>query len=38
MKARGMNITFVTTAQCDNEGLELLTRMGMPFRKPGQKQ
>ncbi|MFC1678900.1 50S ribosomal protein L5 [Elusimicrobiota bacterium] len=31
--ARGMNITFVTTADTDDEGLELLSRMGMPFKK-----
>ena len=32
-KARGMNITFVTTAGADAAGLELLTRLGMPFKK-----
>ena len=32
-KPRGMNITFVTTADSDNEGLELLGRLGVPFRK-----
>lgn len=36
-KARGMNITFVTSAGNDQDGLELLGRMGVPFRKPGQK-
>jgi large subunit ribosomal protein L5 len=30
---RGMDITFVTTAETDEEGLELLELMGMPFRK-----
>lgn len=30
-KVRGMEITFVTTAQTDEEGRELLARMGMPF-------
>ena len=32
-KARGMNITFVTTAG-DNKGQALLEYMGMPFKKP----
>lgn len=31
-RARGMNITFVTTANTDNEGRGLLKSMGMPFR------
>jgi large subunit ribosomal protein L5 len=30
---RGMNITFVTTAKNDEEGRELLSLFGMPFRK-----
>ncbi len=30
---QGMNITFVTTAQNDVHARELLTQMGMPFRK-----
>jgi large subunit ribosomal protein L5 len=30
---RGMDITFVTTAKSDEEGIELLELMGMPFRK-----
>lgn len=30
---RGMNITFVTTATNDEEGRELLSLFGMPFRK-----
>jgi large subunit ribosomal protein L5 len=30
---RGMDVTFVTTAKTDEEGLELLEQMGMPFRK-----
>jgi large subunit ribosomal protein L5 len=29
---RGMNITFVTTARTNEEGRELLKRLGMPFR------
>ncbi len=35
-KARGMNITFVTTAKSDGEAHELLRLMGMPFAKTGQ--
>jgi len=31
-KIRGMNITIVTTASTDEEGLELLRLLGMPFR------
>lgn len=30
---RGMNITIVTTAKTNGEALELLTKLGMPFRK-----
>ncbi|MGB5107844.1 MAG: 50S ribosomal protein L5 [Candidatus Zixiibacteriota bacterium] len=32
-KIRGMNITIVTTAKTDEEALNLLTQMKMPFRK-----
>jgi len=32
-KIRGANITFVTTATTDEEGLELLKAFGMPFVK-----
>lgn len=32
-KARGMNITIVTTAKTDAEAKELLTQLGMPFVK-----
>ena len=32
-KVRGMNITFVTTAQSDKEAYALLKEFGMPFRK-----
>ncbi len=32
-KIRGMNITVVTTAKTDEEARELLTFLGMPFRK-----
>jgi len=31
-RARGMDITFVTSAQNDSEARELLEAMGMPFR------
>ena len=30
---QGMDITFVTTAPTDKEGLALLANLGMPFRK-----
>jgi large subunit ribosomal protein L5 len=32
-KTRGMNITFVTTAETDEEAYELLRLFGMPFRR-----
>ena len=32
-KLRGMNITLVTSAKNDQEAKELLTLIGMPFRK-----
>ncbi len=35
-KFRGMNITIVTTAKTDEESLELLKLLGMPFRKSGK--
>ncbi len=35
-KARGMNISIVTTAKSDDEAYELLRAMGMPFAKKGQ--
>jgi len=31
-KARGMNITIVTTAGDDNQARALLKHMGMPFK------
>lgn len=34
-KFRGMNITLVTTARTDEEGLELLRLLGLPFRRSG---
>jgi large subunit ribosomal protein L5 len=36
-KARGMNITIVTTAESDDEAYELLRVLGMPFAKKGQQ-
>ena len=33
MKIRGMNITFVTSADTDEEAYMLLKQFGMPFRK-----
>ena len=32
-KVKGLNVTFVTSAGTDEEGLELLKALGMPFRK-----
>jgi large subunit ribosomal protein L5 len=32
-KIRGMNVTLVTSAKTDAEGLSLLTHFGMPFRR-----
>jgi large subunit ribosomal protein L5 len=34
VKARGMNITFVTNARTDEEGFDLLVKLGMPFKQP----
>jgi len=34
----GMDITFVTSAESDDEGRELLKLVGVPFRKSGQSQ
>ncbi len=36
-KARGMNVTVVTTAKSDDEALALLTLLGMPFAKKEQQ-
>jgi large subunit ribosomal protein L5 len=33
---RGMNVTIVTTAETDDQGLALLTVLGFPFRRDGQ--
>lgn len=35
---RGMNITFVTSAETDKEAYELLTVLGMPFTKDKDKK
>lgn len=32
-KIRGMDVTFVTTAESDDEGRDLLENLGLPFRK-----
>lgn len=32
-KIRGLDITFVTSAETDEEGFALLQKLGMPFRK-----
>ncbi len=36
-RSQGMNIVFVTTAQNDAEGRELLKMFGMPFREPSKQ-
>ena len=33
VKVRGMDIVFVTTAKSNEEALELLSLLGIPFRK-----
>jgi large subunit ribosomal protein L5 len=35
---RGLNISFVTTAENNEEGRELLSLLGMPFRQTGRPQ
>jgi large subunit ribosomal protein L5 len=35
-RPQGMNITFVTTAQTDDEARELLVAMGLPLKKQGE--
>ncbi len=35
-KARGMNVTIVTSAKTDEEAYELLKFLGMPFARAGQ--
>lgn len=37
-QVHGMDITFVTTADRDDEALALLTAFGMPFRRQPQRQ
>ncbi len=34
-RTKGMDITFVTTAETNEEALALLTKLGMPFTKKG---
>ena len=34
-KVRGMEITIVTTAETDDQARQLLTELGMPFKKEG---
>jgi large subunit ribosomal protein L5 len=33
LRVQGMNITLVTTTDSDEEALELLDRLGMPFKR-----
>ena len=33
VKVRGMDIVFVTTAKSNEEALDLLSELGIPFRK-----
>ena len=35
-KIRGLDITFVTSAETDEEGHELLKMLGFPFKKQDQ--
>jgi large subunit ribosomal protein L5 len=37
-KIQGMDITFVTSSQTDEEAFALLSAFGMPFQKPQQTQ
>jgi large subunit ribosomal protein L5 len=37
-QVRGLDVTITTTAKTDEEGLELLRMIGMPFRGDGQGQ
>lgn len=34
---QGMNITFTTSAKTDQEGFELLSLLGLPFKKPTKR-
>ena len=35
-RIKGLDITFVTSAKSDEEGLELLKRLSFPFRQPAK--
>ncbi|MEO1526067.1 MAG: 50S ribosomal protein L5 [Planctomycetota bacterium] len=37
-RPQGMNITFVTTAETNDEGRDLLDMLGMPFKAPPEKK
>ena len=37
-KIKGLNVTIVTSAQNDEEARALLSELGMPFRKAGQRR
>jgi len=37
-KAKGMNISIVTDARSDAEGLALLRHLGLPFRQEAQRR
>ncbi len=34
-RSKGLNVTFVTTAENDEQAFYLLRELGMPFRRPG---
>ena len=38
VKARGMDVTFVTSAKTDEEARVMLLELGLPFRKRGEQQ
>jgi large subunit ribosomal protein L5 len=37
-QVRGLDVTITTTAETDEEGFELLRRLGMPFRREPEEQ
>jgi large subunit ribosomal protein L5 len=37
-KVKGLNVTFVTTAKNDEQGLALLRQFGLPFRQPSTQE
>jgi large subunit ribosomal protein L5 len=37
-QVRGLDVTITTTAETDEEGFELLRRLGMPFRREAEQQ